>query len=137
MSAATGEDEMRDTLADVVRLYPERDLTDDDAPVATKPREPGYCRHARIALDRELHRVICRDCDREVDPFKYLQTLASEWERYATHRKEAKRRADEAHERLQELLRLEQNARARLKRLDPEAEKKAPQRPWGAGSVNF
>jgi hypothetical protein len=124
-------------LADVVRLHPERDLTDEDAPVTTRPRDPGYCPHRRIALDHELHRVVCRDCDKEVDPFKYLARLASDWERYATHRKEAKRRADEAHERLVELLRLEDNARARLSRLDPVAAKKALRRPWGHGSTDF
>lgn len=138
-SAATNGDdaEMQEALAEVVRLHPERDLGDEDAPVATQPREGGYCRHARVTLNSELHRVTCRDCEREVDAFAYLQRLASDWERYATHRKEAQRRATEAHERLKELLRLEQNARARLKRLDPEAEAKAPQRPWGHGSTQW
>lgn len=130
-------DEHEEALADVVRLHPERDLGDEDAPVRTKPRESGHCPHRRVSLDHELHRVICRDCDKEVDPFKYLQRLAHDWERYAMHRKEAKRRADAAHERLVELLRLESNARARLKRIDPEAARTAPRRPWGHGSTDF
>lgn len=123
------------TLAEVVRLHPDRDLTDEDAPVASAPRAPGYCSHKHIALDEELHRVICRDCDREVDPFKYLMRLARDWEGYARFRKEAIRRAHEARERLEEILRLERNARARLKRIDPDAAKSAPKVPWGQNEV--
>jgi hypothetical protein len=121
-------------LAEVVSIHPDRDLEDEDAPVDTKPRG-GACLHRLIRLDVEAHRVYCRECDREVDPFAFLKGLAADWERYARHRKESKRRAEAAHERLREILRLEQNARARLRRLDPAEEKKAPPRPWGEGTI--
>lgn len=129
------EGDLEEALAEVVRLHPERDLTDEDAPVASAERPP-YCSHRQGAiLNREAHKVLCKECGRELDAFAQLEKIAGEWERYATFRKEAKRRADEAHARLTELLRLETNARARLKRIDPDAEKAAPQRPWGNGSI--
>lgn len=128
--------EMEKGLAAVVRLHPEHDIEEDDAPLALAEREP-WCAHRRTVILKELHRIDCKDCGREVDPFQVLASLAAVWERYINHRNECKRRADRAHDRLKELLRLEQNARARLKRIDPAAEKSAPKRPWGEGSTNL
>lgn len=120
-------------LAEVVAIHPDRDLEDEDAPLDTKPRGPA-CLHRRIRLDTEAHRAYCRECDREIDPFAFLKGLAGDWERYMRFRKEAERRARAAEARLQELLRLERNARARLKKIDPDAERTSPQRPWGEGT---
>ncbi len=117
------ESQMNVDLAEVVRLHPERDLTDEEALLTSEPRPP-FCSHHR------------RGCGRELDPFKVLVAFAGDWQQHATFRKEQQRRAKAAHERLTELLRLETNARARLKRIDPQAEKQAPQRPWGEGSAS-
>lgn len=123
-----------DGAAEVVWLHPGRDLGDEEAPVSTAPKEGG-CLHRNVKLDRDAHRVFCRACDAEVDPFAVLLRLASDWERYAAHRKEARRRAVAASERLTEILRLERNARARLGRLDPDVE--PPPVPWGERSVGW
>lgn len=124
-------DDLAGDLADVVRLHPNRNLGDEDAPVR-RDRKTG-CLHWKVRIDQDAHRLYCRSCDVEVDPIQFLAYLASNWDRYAAHRDESKRRADEADVRLAELLRLEHNARARLRKLDPKA--KMPERPWGAGSV--
>lgn len=126
-------DDLASELAEIIRLHPDRDLEDDDAPIARVP-SAGHCLHRRVNLDTTAHRVLCRDCDREVDPFAVLVRLTGDWEHFARFRKESQRKAEEAHTRLKELIRLESNARARLRRIDPKAEKTVD-RPWGAGSV--
>lgn len=117
--------------ADVVPIHPGRDLVDEDAPVSADP-QGRWCLHRRVSLDTVAHKVVCKECDREVDAFEVLRKLANDWQRYATHRKEAERRANAAQARLDETLRLERNARARVGRLDPEV--KLPERPWGDAS---
>jgi hypothetical protein len=129
------QEDVEQDLAPVVRLHPERDLTDDEALVRRAERPP-FCAHRRgFTLHEESHTVTCRECERAIDPFEALLWVSREWERHVTFRKEAERRAREAGNRLKELLRLETNARSRLKRLDPAAAKKAPERPWGEGRV--
>lgn len=119
-------------MADVVRLYPDHDLTDDDA-LMRQDSKPRDCSHRKIRLDQTAHRAYCRDCNLEVDLFDFVWRLAGQWEVWVRQRKEAKRRAVAAQARLDETLRLERNARARVKRLDPEA--KLPQVPWGEASA--
>lgn len=119
-------------LAEIVPLFPDADLADDDAPLRTVPKEK-FCLHRRVALDPEAHKITCRDCEREVDPFAYLLDLTRSWENFVRHRKEAQRRAAAAKTRLNEILRLERNARTRLKKLDPTA--RPPERPWGDRSL--
>lgn len=122
------DDDLRDRLADVVQLFP--DDGDDDAPVTRT--EEAFCAHRLIRIDKSAHRTFCRECGREVDPFDFLLRLAGEWDRWQRAEKEAKRRAFEAQARLEDVLRLEKNARARVKRLDPKG--KLPPVPWGEGS---
>ena len=116
--------------ADVVRLHPDRDLEDDDATLHRR-RQSRDCRHRRATIHDDAHKLFCRDCDRELDPIRFLGELMGYWEHHVRHRKEAHRRMVEAQTRLDEILRLERNARARLGRLDPEAAKEAPEKPWG------
>jgi hypothetical protein len=105
-----------DDGADVIPLFPERDLTDGDRPVATESPRPLYCGHRRTRLESSSRRVFCRDCGREVDPYDVLAGIAHEVERWIGYRKEAERRAREAQERLDVLLREERNAKARARR---------------------
>jgi hypothetical protein len=37
------------------------------------------CKHMQVRLDRESHTVTCKECDKQLDPFWYLQLLAREW----------------------------------------------------------
>lgn len=124
---------MDETTAEIVALFPDRDLTDDDAPIHRDPKD--HCQHRKIRLDQDAHKVFCRECDAEVDPFMYLMRFAGDWEFWVRHRKEAERRAREAHTRLEETLRLERNARGRVKRHAPEA--KLPHVPWGESRASW
>jgi hypothetical protein len=113
----------------LVVLYPEADEHDDETPATSDPKE--HCLHRRVRLDTEARRVFCRECEREVDPFTVIHAWAQDWTRIQSWRKEAERRRTRARERLDEILRLERNARARLRKLDPQA--KPPAKPWGEG----
>lgn len=118
---------------EVVILYPWQDVGDEEAPFRVEHR--GRCQHRLIRLDRDAHRAFCRDCNLEVDPFAFLLRLCGEWQRWAAFRVEAERRAKAAHARLEETLRLERNARSRVKRLDPTVE--LPSVPWGENSTSW
>lgn len=116
-------------MADLHVLYPPPDEHDDDTP-ATK-QEHDSCLHRKVRLDTEARRVFCRDCGREVDPFTVIQSWASDWTRITNWRAEAERRRARAADRLTEILRVEKNARARVRKLDPDAT--LPSKPWGEG----
>jgi hypothetical protein len=103
-------------LADVVRLFPDTDKLAHDAPVSNGERPRPYCRHLRVELNAEAHRVYCRDCTREVDAYAVLEGLARDWERYASHWKQARAEAKRAAARLEEVKRELRNAKARLRR---------------------
>lgn len=104
--------------ADVHVLYPDKDAADEAAPVHPSERPESWCSHRKVRLDDEKHRVFCRDCGREVDPYDVLLHLAHDWSIWVSARKEAERRAKVASDNLRELLRLEANAKARKKRRD-------------------
>lgn len=115
---------MSDDGAEVIQLRPGQDQTDDDRPLATGPRPDRYCGHRRTELANEERRVYCRDCGREVPAFDVLKMLASDTERWISHRREAERRAKVAQGHLDDLLRDERNAKSRRrtwKRREPEA----------------
>lgn len=113
-------------------LYPAPDEHDDDTPATKLDHES--CTHRKVRLDTEARRVFCRKCNREVDPFTIIQRWAGDWTYITNWRVEAERRRLRADERLEEVLRLERNARSRLKKLDPKG--KPPEKPWGEGSMH-
>jgi len=47
------------------------------------------CKHKQVDLDTEARKVICRKCQKELDPFWYLQLLADEWKLRRYHDAEA------------------------------------------------
>lgn len=117
-----------DGEAEVVRLHPERDIEDEDA-LVRRDAKLSSCFHRTARIDVPSRRAYCRQCDVELDAFGVLERIAGEIESYISQRKEFKRRIGEAQARLDETLRLERNARARLKKLDPKG--KQPEIPWG------
>jgi hypothetical protein len=116
-------------LAPVVRIRPGVDLTDEERPLARKPRKPDelYCRHWRLELDHEQELVFCRDCGRQVPAFHALEELHRHWDRFIMGRQEAERRMEVARMNLADLERREANAKARIRnaerRGDPEVVK--------------
>lgn len=121
---------MNDGDAKIVALFPTADEHDAGMP-AEKADHVRFCRHARIRLDEVARRVYCRECDAEVDPFAVILTWANDWARIANWRKEAARRRDLAASRLEEILRLETNARARMRKNFPDVP--LPAKPYGEG----
>jgi hypothetical protein len=116
-------DDEDDQLADVVSIHKDRDLQDDDRPLFSdrarqqqEAERATFCPHRRYELDDEKHRVFCRDCKREVDAYAVLHDLARAPERYIGSRREAQRRSKIATGNLEDLLRQERNAKARLRR---------------------
>jgi len=99
-------------VADIIDLFPP--ASDDDAPVRTKPHE--HCMHRKAIIDEAAHRVYCRECDAELDPLERLLRIANDWERFIRERDRVVRDARVARVRLDELLRQERNARARIRR---------------------
>lgn len=112
-------------MAAVIELFPVIDEADDENPLRHRTVDrklcPGRCNRAE--LDQRDQRVYCRDCGREIPAWDELMKLAADPERYIAARKESARLARLADARLKELLRLERNAKSRLRRLEvPRAE---------------
>ena len=108
-----------DEGAEVIELFSTVDQAEQNAPIATRRRNPAepYCgHHGGIDLVRGNRRAYCRDCGREIDCFEALQKLAGTWERYVEAWKRAKREAEAAGARLEELKRQERNIKARIRR---------------------
>lgn len=89
----------------------------DEAGVLHRVTKGYRCEHLHVRLDDTAHRVYCRDCDAEVDAYDFLTRLQGEWQRWVNCRKSAETQARHAQERLDELLRQEKNAKARMRRL--------------------
>jgi hypothetical protein len=65
----------------------------------------------------EAHRMRCADCDQEIDCFDWILRMVSKWDQLIDRGRALEKKAKAAQERLDELLRKERNAKARLKRL--------------------
>ena len=68
----------------------------------------GECPHKSVVLDEQAHTVICKTCEKVLDPFWYLQLLAREWKTRAYV--DARQR-----ERYDKLMEARRNAEARGK----------------------
>ena len=68
-------------------------------------------------VDGVRRRVTCRECGKELDPFDCLLEVAQQHERTAARLSALKAEAETTRKRLDNLLREEANARARVKRL--------------------
>jgi hypothetical protein len=80
-------------------------------------RGGGYCGHRRVLIDDNHRTVECGDCNALLDPFAELSKVAHRHERIAFDLKAAKRETKALTSRVDLLKRIENNARARLKRL--------------------
>lgn len=108
-----------DELGQVIELRPGVDLDDEKRALHRRRRPPDakWCLHGTYMLDEETQRAYCRKCEREVPLFDVLDELAHSMERFIMWRQEAQHRAKVAGENAKELERVEQNAKARLRRL--------------------
>jgi hypothetical protein len=88
---------------------------DAEVPVVRQPRQ-RFCRHGRFRLDETARRVYCGECEQEVDAFGALYAIATMFERVNSQYKHAQAEAKHVEQRLEELKRLERNAKARVRR---------------------
>lgn len=113
-----------DKLAEIVPLFAEAEEAIDDAPLHTQ--EADRCWHDKLRLDTDAHRVYCRDCGREVDPFTGLVNFSKNFESYRRSLNELRAEVRRHSNSLEEIKRLERNAKNRLKtalrKLPPEPE---------------
>lgn len=120
---------MPEEESNVFTLRPEQDMEDEDRMLKVRPvdrfKEPQTCYgfHKRVELDGEAERVYCRDCGAEVPPFKALQMLAADGERYIRERQEASRRTKVAEESMADLEKRERNAKSRVRNWTKKAPK--------------
>jgi hypothetical protein len=102
--------------AEIVELPTGYTGAPDDVPVRRHRPELAHCLHRLTRLDVDAHRVYCRDCDAEVDPFGVLVQLAGAVERWENARDRAHADAKHAAAELAEIKRQLRNAKAQLRR---------------------
>ncbi len=108
-------------IPDSAEEFLERAGDDSAAPVhraerATAGKYDLTCWHKRVSLDPDSHRVYCRDCETEVDPWEVLNHLAQNWERWANVRDTAKQEAKYRLGDVEQVKREERNTKSRLRR---------------------
>lgn len=64
-------------------------------------RRGDYCPHTHVTGDTDSRRVVCDDCEREVDPFDVLINLSQRWEFHLRAADHAREEAAEAQAELQ------------------------------------
>lgn len=103
-------------MADGLKVIVGGNEGEGDPPIRRRTRT-SFCAHRHSELDESARRVYCADCKEEVDAFGVLLNLARHRERYVGSIKRARSDARQAGQRLDEVKRMERNARARLRRL--------------------
>lgn len=100
-----------------------------DGPDAPVERKAGHrdCRHKQVELDVVGRVIRCKECEQVIDPIDWIETLSREWERYVYRWRSARAKCEGIEKAVEELERVEKNARARLRRLNGKlAEKGEP-----------
>lgn len=104
--------------AEIIKLpYAE----DDAIPSEVDLKRKEYrCQHRYVALHESTHRLYCNEdqggCGEEIDMYEWIENLTRDWRNFKWRYKMAKQQTEAAEARLAEVLRLERNAKARLKR---------------------
>ena len=80
-------------------------------------RGSRYCSHASRIIDPNVRALRCDECGAQLDAFDCLLQIARDADHLAFRKKELKRQIAKLTARVEELKRVESNARARLKRL--------------------
>lgn len=102
-----------------VVLFPKiKDGADAITPPAERTKKPyDACRHRRkVLLDKEAHQLTCADCGQVLDCFDWIYDYVGRWDTENTLYRQAQQQRRDAGERLAELLRLERNAKARVRK---------------------
>lgn len=105
-------------MSNVRELKP-RERDPDAPPIARRPRPPGkrYCAHRQVEVNAHDRKLVCADCEADVDPFAFLDYLAHDLERYTRAVAQAKAAAEVALAELADVKRQLRNAKAQRRRL--------------------
>ena len=89
-------------------------------PADVKEKNPSFsvdkCTHRKTTLDLTAHRMYCSDCEQELDCFDWIVDYSRKWRRFNTEYRQAIKQADEARQRVDDLERVEKNAKARIRK---------------------
>lgn len=80
-------------------------------------RDGNWCQHKPVMVDERRRCAYCGTCKAPLDPFAELLKIANQHDRHASDIKHKKEEINGAQARLDLLKRLENNARARLRKL--------------------
>jgi hypothetical protein len=114
-------------VSDVISLADER-AKRCDLDVKERDYTKPVCRHLRVLVSEDEHLVECRDCKAKLDPHRVLLGFAKEERHFYWSTNKARRELAKLHEALEDLRRLERNAKARLRRLRKKLGEPAQQR---------
>lgn len=80
------EKKQSDATLSEIEIY----LKNGEIPIIKSPHKMfDECRHLRVSLDDEKREVRCHNCKKVLDPYWYLQLLATEWNIRRYHDSEA------------------------------------------------
>lgn len=112
-----------DDLAEVIQLPRGREFNRnrveaelDELAVRTAPHTSRACRHRGSYINKADRRVYCRSCEQELDPYDVLDRIARDREHMVTTAQHLRFETDSLLKRVNELERLERNAKSRVKR---------------------
>jgi hypothetical protein len=111
-----------DDLAEVIELPRGREFNRnqvegelDELPVRTAPFVSRACSHRGAYINLADRRVYCRACEQELDPYKVLDEIARNREHMVTTAQRLRFETDSLLKRVNELERLERNAKSRIR----------------------
>lgn len=104
-------------------VHPLFPAADGDAPV--EHVKQSWCPHRRVTLVRSSHKLFCKECGVELDPWERLSLIASERERLDQQRNALHSEVERLRNGVEELKRIERNAKARQRRRDGPAKRQS------------
>lgn len=111
-----------DDLAEVIELPRGREFNRnqvagelDELPLRVVPHPPSACRHRGSYIDKASRRVYCRGCEQELDPYDVLDRIARDREHMVKTAQQYRFETDSLLKRVNELERLERNAKSRVR----------------------
>lgn len=94
-------------------------LIHSDSSISLTPKKlVSFCNHTKAIVDESNRKIFCANCNSVLDPFDFLWMWATKEDRIKSRYHFYKEKLENTRDRLDELLRIEKNARSRLKRLE-------------------
>lgn len=114
MSIDEQKDDSENVLAFTKRFDTNADIR-DQLNIVKAAKEPGYCRHERTVIDEHRRVLACRHCDKVIDPFDWVMSIANKEACIDWELSDLRREVIEHRKGLESLKREELNTRNRIK----------------------